>query len=341
MSSNFYVATLATRECADELELLHSSLRAFHSPEEVPLVVGCSSDLIRHLEKKNRQINSSLSLLSDPSIKWIPCLDSYGAINRQAMERQPGIWYPTRHCDFMMEKANVMDWALQNLTPQNDRRDDQDENAMGKNRVGKAERKSFPVDGVLFVDSDITFFSPLSDMFPASSLISSSSSSSSHVATPPILGVSPHEIRQQDEALFGRYNGGMLFAAHPVVLWHWRRATHSSRYFDQASIEDVVEEMERAEGPDAVLKFPPHVNYGFWRMFQSPRTVEEEAKRFSIHAGGGICYQGSPLQSVHTHFFMTTPCREIPVFNSLLKKWIREVQVTSPNIYRGLLKLVV
>jgi hypothetical protein len=320
----FQIVTLATKECAEELALMHDSLRAFHTPQEVPLVVGCSSELIEMINGKSDD-DFYQNLRTDPTIHWIPCLDVYGKINRQKMEKTRGIWYPTRHCDFMMEKANVMDFALQRMK--------QDEGESKTSTSSSSSQRQLP-SGVLYTDSDITFFDSLHSMF--SPFFSSSS--------PPILlGVSPHNIAEMDERLFGKFNGGMLFAAHPVVLWHWKRATQTSRYFDQASIEDVYEQISQTEGKESVCVFGPQVNYGFWRMFQTPKpSIEEEVKNFTL-SQDRILYQNKPLQSVHTHFFMKTPCREIPVFNSLLKKWVREiVSKNKANVVykRGLMKIL-
>lgn len=321
--------TLATVECADELALMHDSLRAFHSPQEVPVVVGCSSELLHFMEQENgtneRSGKKYEALLSDPTIHWIPCLDQYGKINRQKMERERGIWYPTKHCDFMMEKANVMEFALHRMA-NNDNKNEQ-----------VLLSPSLP-PGVLYVDSDITFFDSLYSMFNSSSHSSCSSSSLADSFSPPILGVSPHFISELDERLFGRYNGGMIFAAHPVVIWHWKAATPRSRYFDQASIEDVYDRIVETEGRNSICEFGPQVNYGFWRMFQSRKqSIEEEVKQFSLN-GNKILYEGKALQSVHTHWFMPTQCREIPVFNKLLRRWVQRIRLTSPSMYKGLLR---
>ena len=311
--SSFHLATLATAECAHELALLHESVRAFHPPESVPLVVGCSTELMAAVEADE----SLRGLRDDAAIHWVPCLDQYKAIDRAAMEAQPGVWYPTRHCDFMMEKANVMELALQKME-------------LGATASARTSPTSLP-PGVLYVDSDIVFLESLESMFvrPVGTT----------EETPIIAGVSPHYILPRDEALFGKYNGGVLFASHPVVLWHWRRATQVSRYFDQASIEDVVEAVEASEGAAAVRRFGPHVNYGFWRLFQQERGVADEVSRFSINGTSGIVYAGSPLHSVHTHWCMKTRCREIPVFNELVRGWIRRAQSLNPGLYPGLRRI--
>ena len=54
------------------------------------------------------------------------------------------------------------------------------------------------------------------------------------------LGLSPHYIRKRDTDLYGYYNGGMLWTNQKTLKDDWIKFTKTSRYFDQASIEDLA-----------------------------------------------------------------------------------------------------
>jgi hypothetical protein len=302
------------------------------------------------------------------------------------MERQRGVVYPTQHCDFMMEKATVMEASLLWAEAAEDRTRlfGTAAGSVGgaAGRGGNRTVPKHPSRGVLFLDSDVTLFEPLTAMFfgsstrdddhnSADSLSTSSglASRSTAPSTSPRLGVSAHRIEPADEARFGRYNGGVLYCRDAAAIWAWRRATMNSRYFDQASIEDVVAQMMTSAQPDGtkhggeVAFFPPQANYGYWRLFQAPQFsggVEAELRHFSLdlrkaqsssptsatrsHVASGnppaILYRGVPLQSAHTHFFMPTRCREVRPFNALLLRWLREVNAVDGRRYAALARLL-
>jgi hypothetical protein len=233
----------------------------------------------------------------DAHVHWISCLDPYGpSISRRAMEREPGVWYATRHTDFMMEKTNLMELAM---------------------RSTHATPASTPAacPTVAFVDCDVTLLRELPTM-PATASVA----------------LSPHEIRPGDEALFGRFNGGYVVASNPEVLWEWRRATATSRYFDQASLEHVADVFHQR---GQLHSLPPQHNYGFWRLLQPQSgSVWKEAQRFSIAAlpppkhpnttALTILYDEQPLGSLHTHFHLhgTSTPRDVRLFNGLLLRWL-------------------
>ncbi|CBZ24225.1 conserved hypothetical protein [Leishmania mexicana MHOM/GT/2001/U1103] len=289
------VCTMATRECVAELALFHRALRTLHPT--LPLYLGCSSEVRDAAEAPTDATSQLRALHDDAHVRWVVCLDQYGpVISRAEMERQRGVWYPARHTDFMMEKANLMELAL--MTAEG----------------------STPT--VAFLDCDITLLREL-PCIPAAAAVA----------------LSPHWIRESDEAVFGALNGGYVVASTPEVLWEWRRATQTSRYFDQASLEHVAAVFERR---GQLHRLPPQHNYGFWRLLQ-PRcgSVAEEAKRFSIaHApspGTGqqpgamaVHYDGAPLCSLHSHFLMPNPPPDVRLFNAVLRRWLGRCAASNP-----------
>ncbi|EAN80058.1 uncharacterized protein TEOVI_000201800 [Trypanosoma equiperdum] len=279
------VCTMGTPECDEELRLFLRCLRALHP--HVQVVVGCTSGMI----SPGRSASSAFADFGmDEKIEWVPCLDPYLPINRGTMEQQHGVWYPSRHADFMMEKANLMERAMMLHSPQ-------------KPCGGGPECV------VAFLDCDVVLLGEL-PCIPFGTQVA----------------LSPHQLRTRDEALFGKYNGGYVVATTPSVIYEWRRATQYSRYFDQASLECVANSFSSTlyELP------PQHNYgyWRLFQTYRVDPLAE--AKQFSIKPMGSprqwtLCYEGAPLRSIHTHL-LTSTCRQgrdVQAFNTLIRRWIQ------------------
>jgi len=138
--------------------------------------------------------------------------------------------------------------------------------------------------GVLFVDADICFLAPLFQIPKGTT-----------------LAVSPHNIREQDEAKYGIYNAGMLWIKDSATVALWRSACDNSSFYEQIAIEEVVKKQGTT-----TYEIPLTENYGWWRLFQGRRPAEDLQKEWSFshksNPGCGITVNGVPLGSVHTHF---------------------------------------
>ena len=306
MQSIRYVATLATAECDAELFLFLTSLRNLYPwpAGAIEVFIGCTSSLLITTCATSSCLSYN-TFRYDKGIHWIPCLDHYGSINRSLMESQPGVWFATKHTDFMMEKVAIMKYALQVqlarhhlLLPQQE-----------KEGTSTFDASSSPDIHVLFLDCDIVLTSEL-PLIPLNAKV----------------GLSPHHIRQHDEQLFGIYNGGCVYVSDPLALHVWSAATLHSRYFDQSSLEVVA---SRYEGSKEVFRFGDEVNFGYWRMFQSEEgDATKIVRRFAItedtKSNLVVTYDGTPLQSTHTHFLnvnLTGGSRTMPLFNELMLRW--------------------
>ena len=135
-------------------------------------------------------------------------------------------------------------------------------------------------DGVLYCDCDICFMGPLLEI--------------PETAT---VAVSHHEIKPRDEALYGKYNGGVLWAKDVSSILTWIHACKTSRFVDQAAIED----MAAAVPAEQLYLIPRTENYGWWRLWQGVKPPQELAAEWASGAQG-ITVSGQPLGSVHTHF---------------------------------------
>ena len=166
----------------------------------------------------------------------------------------------------------------------------------------------------------------------------------SHLAPlPPIpstatVALSPHTIRPQDEAKYGKYNGGFLWFKDASLLPVWRKAGHTAKFFEQSALEEVA-----IAAGNTLYEFPPQVNFGWWRMFQAPCSRQEIQAKFTIFRNDqsvGIRYDGKPLQSIHTHWFSTTAF-ECVSFRIWFDEFTKKFKAHKPiQTYRKLIGLV-
>jgi hypothetical protein len=153
------------------------------------------------------------------------------------------------------------------------------------------------------------------------------------------LALAPHYIRGADEAKYGRYNGGFLWMREPRFLDIWASATHTSRFFEQAALEDV------ATAAKSLYEFPIQHNFGWWRMFQSSVTPDLMVRKFGYNRRGegtGILFEQTPLYSVHTHFHETSDPYTLE-FNRFVITLLEKLGKHPPAIdfLRALRKLIV
>lgn len=169
--------------------------------------------------------------------------------------------------------------------------------------------------GVLFCDVDLIWFGPL-PLLPVG----------------PTLGLSPHMIRTVDEAKYGEYNAGFVWTNDPKMPAAWRAACRSSRFFEQAALEDLADAL-----PDEqIYKFPIQCNYGWWRMFQSEQTPQQQQKQWSFEQQSdgqttGITIQGQPFVCIHTHLHTNDATTQL--FNIFVKKQLEICKNRNPNAF--------
>lgn len=163
--------------------------------------------------------------------------------------------------------------------------------------------------GAWFLDADITFLAPLPEI-PETTTVA----------------LSPHFIREMDEAKYGRYNGGFMWFKDKDLLDVWKKAGHTARFYEQSALEEVAKVATR------LYEFPIQVNFGWWRMFQSPRAPPEIQAKFSLFRAGkslGIRYDGAPLQSIHTHWYQND-ISPTGIFNSWIRAFVERYKIHKP-----------
>ncbi len=171
-------------------------------------------------------------------------------------------------------------------------------------------------EGVWFLDADIALFAPLPRFEEKKT-----------------LALSPHFIRPTDERRYGHFNGGMVWLRKPDLLDIWRRATYSSRFFEQAALESVWDTCSEGER----IEMPTQVNLGWWRHGQSVESPPEIEKKLGFQRVSGcmgLKYDDGVLQSVHTHW------NEKSAFNAWIRTALQKIQKSHEPARKFLQALV-
>ena len=131
-------------------------------------------------------------------------------------------------------------------------------------------------EDTMFLDSDILFLNPINCIDKTKE-----------------IALSPHFIKKQNTDEVGYYNGGCLWTKNNNVPDDWIEFTKTSRYHDQASIEDLVKKYSFQE-------FGKEVNFMPWRIIlgDNPQKVVN-----SININNNqVNIEDKPLVFLHTHF---------------------------------------
>ena len=110
------------------------------------------------------------------------------------------------------------------------------------------------------------------------------------------LGVSPQYIRKEHVDRTGYYNAGMLWTNDITLPETWKTYTKTSRYFEQACIEDLTKKYTYFEyGKNYNLqtwRFP----YGIDSSNDIVRSITSDPEKQMVF------YNETPLKFIHTHF---------------------------------------
>jgi hypothetical protein len=134
------------------------------------------------------------------------------------------------------------------------------------------------VNDTLFLDSDIIITDSINDIDMSKD-----------------LGVSPQFITQDHINKTGYYNGGMLWTKNKDIPNDWIFFTKKSRYFDQASIEDLAKK-------HSYFEFGENYNLQCWRLLLSKESPQQIANNITDKPNDKLYYKNKPLKFVHTHF---------------------------------------
>ena len=157
---------------------------------------------------------------------------------------------------------------------------------MAKSTIIKYALQKSP--DTLFLDSDIILIDSITD-----------------IDTTKEIGLSPQFITQEHINKTGFYNGGVLWTKNTNVPNDWIEFTKTSRYFDQASIEDLAKK-------HSYFEFGENYNLQCWRLILSPESPQQIAN--NITSTDQLYYKNKPLKFVHTHFLD----KRFEKFNSII-----------------------
>lgn len=110
------------------------------------------------------------------------------------------------------------------------------------------------------------------------------------------LGVSPHYMRKDILDKFGNFNGGMLWTRNKMVPHDWREFTKTSRYYDQASIEDLARKYDH-------FSFGKNYNIQGYRLALHEHGPQSFVHSLSVNkAKSEVFYDNQVIKCIHTHF---------------------------------------
>jgi hypothetical protein len=145
----------------------------------------------------------------------------------------------------------------------------------------------------LFLDSDIIIINRIDDIDLTKS-----------------IGISPQFISKKYIKETGFYNGGVLWTNTIDVANDWIEFTKTSRYYDQASIEDLARKYKYN-----YFLFDENYNLQCWRYYLSPLGKQTIASYITSNPNiHNIYYKNKPLKFIHTHFLDN----RFKEFNSLI-----------------------
>ena len=152
---------------------------------------------------------------------------------------------------------------------------------------------------ILFLDSDIILLGKIND-----------------IDTSKDLGVSPQFITDDHVKKTGYYNAGTIWTRNKLVLDKWIKYTETSRYFEQASIEDLVKEF-------SYFEFGENYNLQCWRYYLSNESSEQIGKHITSRPNDKLYYKNKPLKFIHTHFLD----KRFNTFNSHIIKHLQHAKM--------------
>lgn len=112
------------------------------------------------------------------------------------------------------------------------------------------------------------------------------------------LGVSPHYMEESKTKMYGYYNGGFLWTKNKDVPKKWIEYTKTSRFYDQASIEDLAKEFSH-------FNFSKNYNFGQWRFHLDNKYVNIKDNK--------LMFENEELKIIHIHFHKYVSFRNLIV----------------------------
>ena len=151
----------------------------------------------------------------------------------------------------------------------------------------------------LFLDCDIVITNVIND-----------------IDTSKQLGISPQFIKKEILDEYGFYNGGVLWTKNKEVPSDWIEFTKTSRYYDQASIEDLAKKYDYFE-------FGENYNLQTWRFIHALEGPQAIISNITSVPNDTLYYKHKPLKFIHTHFLE----ERFKVFNNILIQHLQNAKM--------------
>ena len=148
----------------------------------------------------------------------------------------------------------------------------------------------------MLLDCDIVFFQPINNIDKTK-----------------YVGLSPHYIKKENTDEVGYYNIGIMWTKNIEVVNDWIEFTKVSRYFEQASLEDLAKKY-------SYQTFDENINLMPWRLLLSdnPQQIIDNINL----KNNDLYYKDKPLIFVHTHFLDG----RFKQFNNLIINALRKIK---------------
>ena len=147
------------------------------------------------------------------------------------------------------------------------------------------------------------------------------------------LGLSPHNINKLQTDKYGIFNAGFMFFANKDILNKWETYTQKSRFYEQASLEDLNNDKDLN-----TFHFNITYNYGWWTFFQSTIPDKDKIKYFNIDKyNGDILYDYKTLKTIHTHMGIPYNDYQNNKFNEIIIDLLKK---SSKSEYKLLLQFI-
>ena len=130
------------------------------------------------------------------------------------------------------------------------------------------------------------------------------------------LGVSPQFIKKVILDEYGFYNGGCVWTKHKQVPDDWIEFTKTSRFVDQASLEDLVKKY-------TYFEFGDNYNLQTWRFIHAVGGPQEIVSYITSKNNDTIYYKNKSLKFIHTHFLED----RFKPFNNVILQHLQNAQM--------------
>ena len=130
------------------------------------------------------------------------------------------------------------------------------------------------------------------------------------------LGVSPQFIKKEILDIYGFYNGGCVWTKNKDVPDDWIEFTKTSRFVDQASLEDLVKKY-------TYFEFGENYNLQTWRFIHAVGGPQQIVSYITSTNNDTIYYKNKPLKFIHTHFLED----RFKPFNNVILQHLQNAQM--------------